>query len=280
MKYLQKLTAAVQSSGSLLSVGLDPDYDRIPAAIRESYPNKTDAIVAFCSQVIEATTEFCCSYKPNVAFFEAYGPAGWDAFERVIDRIPDGKILIADAKRGDIGNTAEQYKKAFFDYYGVDAITLNPLMGLETLTPFLNDESKAVYVLAMTSNIGSSDFLGRRFEGRMSQGEYIAEEMKKKQELSAAHIGMVTGATYTEAVAPVIAAYSKASLLIPGIGTQGGTVEKLAALLKNHKGIPVINSSRGILYAGGDSENWREKVGEAASKMKNDLKPITENFIS
>lgn len=280
MKYLQKLTAAVQSSESLLSVGLDPDYDRIPAAIRESYPNKTDAIVAFCSQVIEATTEYCCSYKPNVAFFEAYGPAGWDAFERVIDRIPDGKILIADAKRGDIGNTAEQYKKAFFDYYGVDAITLNPLMGLETLTPFLKDESKAVYVLAMTSNVGSSDFLGRRFEGRMSQGEYIAEEMKKKQELSATHIGMVTGATHTEAVAPVIAAYSEASLLIPGIGTQGGTVEKLAELLKNHKGIPVINSSRGILYAGGDSENWREKVGEAASKMKNDLKPITKNYLS
>lgn len=280
MKYLQKLTAAVQSSGSLLCVGLDPDYDRIPAAIRESHPNKTDAIVAFCSQVIEATTEFCCSYKPNVAFFEAYGPAGWDAFERVIDRIPDGKILIADAKRGDIGNTAEQYKKAFFDYYGVDAITLNPLMGLETLTPFLKDESKAVYVLAMTSNVGSADFLGRRFEGRMSQGEYIAEEMKKKQELSATHIGMVTGATHTEAVAPVIAAYSRASLLIPGIGTQGGSVEKLAELLKNHKGIPVINSSRGILYAGGDSEDWREKVGEAASKMKNDLKPITENYLS
>jgi orotidine-5'-phosphate decarboxylase len=280
MKYIQKLTAAVTSSGSVLCVGLDPDYDRIPASIKESYPNKTDAVVAFCSQVIEATTEYCCAYKPNVAFFEAYGPAGWDALERVIDRIPDGKILIADAKRGDIGNTAEQYKKAFFDYYGVDAITLNPLMGMETLTPFLKDDSKAVYVLAMTSNIGSADFLGRRFEGRMSQGEYIAEELKKKQENSASHIGMVTGATYTDNVAPVIAAYGEASLLIPGIGTQGGSVEKLTALLKNHKGIPLVNSSRGILYAGGDSENWREKVGEAASALKNHLKPITENYLS
>jgi orotidine-5'-phosphate decarboxylase len=280
MNFNEKLERAVETSRSLLCVGLDPDPSMIPGQLKREINNEVKLVVDFCIRVIEATKTAACAYKANTAFFEAMGSNGWEALEQIIDAIPSGKVVIADAKRGDIGNTAARYNEAFLNRLGADAVTLNPLMGLETLDPFLSSEEKAVFVLVMTSNRGAADFLQRRFEGRMSLGEYIAEELNKKQSQSQARIGMVVGATQAGWMEPVLKANPEAHLLIPGVGKQGGSVDEMAAVLRYHKGLPIFNSSRSIIYAGGDDDEWELKVGEAASALKQSLEPITKRYVS
>lgn len=279
MTFTTKLKRAISDSNSVLCVGLDPVPNLIPKSLASKFSNPADLIFEFCSRIIKATSDSAFGYKPNTGFFEALGSEGWSVLEKVINEIPENKIVIADAKRGDIGNTAAQYKKAFFDELDVDAVTLNALMGMDTLDPFMDDEEKAMFVLTMTSNRGSADFLQRRFEGRMSLGEYIAEELEKKQDKSETHIGMVVGATQIESIGPVIRANPEAHLLIPGIGKQGGSVRELQNVLQGHNGIPVINSSRSIIYAGSDQKNWEEAVSEKASTMKESLKILTERYV-
>lgn len=279
MTFTKKLKRAISDSNSVLCVGLDPVPDRIPQSLASEFSNPSDLVFEFCSRIIDATSESACAYKPNTGFFEALGSEGWAVLEQVINQIPDDKIIIADAKRGDIGNTSAQYKKAFFDVLDADAITFNALMGMDTLDPFLDEEEKAVFVLAMTSNRGSADFLQRRFEGRMSLGEYIAEELEKKQDKSETHLGMVVGATQIESIGPVIRANPEAHLLIPGIGKQGGSVRELQNVLEGHEGIPVINSSRSIIYAGSDQKDWEKAVSQKASSMKNSLNILTERYV-
>jgi len=271
MNFTQKLNQAVQSSGSHLCIGLDPRPELIPEPFKKHFSSETDLVLNFCRQVIEATKPYCCAYKPNTAFFEAFGSKGWRILEDLVDSIPPGKIIIADAKRGDIGSTAEQYKKAFFNYLNVDAITLNPLMGFETLNPYLNESTKGIFVLAVTSNPGAADFLLRRFEGRISMASYLVEHLAKMELQSKTHIGLVTGATHTDTLEHITGKYPEASLLIPGIGSQGGSVEKLSLALKYHRGIPVVSSSRSILYAGKNDENWLEKIAEKAAQTQKDL---------
>lgn len=279
MNFTDKLSKAIASAESTLCVGLDPVPENLPKSIKEAFEGEEKQILEFCRRVIEATKQHVCAFKPNTAFFEALGSTGWAVLEEVADMVPSNRVLIMDAKRGDIGNTAARYKHAFFDRMHADAITLNPLMGMETLDPFLEDPQKAVFVLAMTSNRGAADLLQRRFEGRMSLGEYIAEELAKKMSKSSSHLGLVTGATQTEWIAPVIEAFPEAHLLIPGIGKQGGDIQELSEVLKNHKGLPVINSSRSIIYAGGDSEEWMELVAEKAQAMKSSLQVITQRYV-
>lgn len=279
MTFTKKLKRSISDSNSVLCVGLDPVPDLIPKELTTKFSDHSDLVFEFCSRIIHATKDSACAYKPNTGFFEALGSDGWSVLEQVIKQIPDDKIIIADAKRGDIGNTAAQYKKAFFDELNADAVTLNALMGMDTLEPFMGEEEKAVFVLVMTSNRGSADFLQRRFEGRMSLGEYMAEELEKKQDKSETHLGMVVGATQIESIGPVINANPKAHLLIPGIGKQGGSVSELQKVLVNHDGIPVINSSRSIIYAGSDQKDWEKAVSEKASRMKESLKILTERYV-
>jgi len=280
MNFIEKLKLAVESSRSLLCVGLDPDPSMIPSPLKSEINDEGKLIKEFCFRIIEATKISACAYKLNMAFFEALGSKGWEALEQIVDTIPPGKIIIADAKRGDIGNTAVRYSEALLNRLGADAVTLNPLMGLDTLNPFLKNEEKAAFVLVMTSNRGAADFLQRRFEGRMSLGEYIAEELSKKQSQSRAHIGMVVGATQAGWMEPVLKAHPEAHLLIPGVGKQGGSIEEMAAVLHNHKGVPMFNSSRSIIYAGEDHDEWELKVGEAAAALKLSLEPITNRYVS
>lgn len=279
MEYTDKLKRAVQSTNSILCVGLDPVKENIPEPLKNRYHDDAELIFEFCRRVVESTKLDACAYKPNIAFFEALGAPGWEAFERLLDVIPSNRIVIADAKRGDIGHTASMYKKTYFDRYQVDAVTLNPLMGLDTLDPFLNEESKGVYILTMTSNPGAADYLQRRFQGRMSLGEYIAGGLSKIQASCKTGIGMVVGATQIESIAPVIETFAGANLLIPGIGAQGGSVEQLDNVLRHHRGVPVVSSSRSILYAGGDEENWPELVAQKAAELKNELKKITSRYV-
>ncbi len=279
MNFTEKLKQAISSSQSTLCVGLDPSPDLMPKPLRKQFSDEKKLVLEFCRRVIESTKIHACAFKPNTAFFEALGSDGWAMLEEVADMIPSNRILIADAKRGDIGNTAEKYKEAFFNRLGADAITLNPLMGMDTLDPFLDNEEKAIYVLAMTSNSGAGDFLQRRFEGRMSLGEYIAEELSKRMGKSSTHLGMVIGATQTDTLQPVIRAFPQAHLLIPGVGAQGGSIEEISVSIHSHIGIPVINSSRAVIYAGGDNEDWEQNVSQKAIEMKERLFEITRNYV-
>lgn len=279
MTFTEKLQRAITSSNSLLSIGLDPDPIKIPKPLKNQFPETEELVYEFCRRVIESTKICAGIYKINLGFFEALGSAGWTIVEQLLEEIPHGKVTIADAKRGDIGTTAEKYREAFFGHLQVDALTLNPLMGLDTIDPFMNDEERAVFILTLTSNRGSADFLQQRFLGRMSLAEYIAEELNKKQALSKTHLGMVVGATQPRASEPVLMAHPDAHLLIPGVGTQGGDVVQLNDTLKNHLGIPIIHSSRAIIYAGADDENWEERITNKAIEMQQSIQPITDRYV-
>lgn len=279
MTFTQKLHSAVTSSKSTLCVGLDPNLSLLPKSVKTQFSEPEEQVINFCKTVIDYTQEFCAAYKPNLAFFEALGASGLEVFHEVIAHVPKDRIVISDAKRGDINTTAEHYKKSFFDQFHVDAITLNPLMGFETLDAFTKDESKGIYVLALTSNPGAKDFLKKPFEGFEIMAQYIASELSKRSKHSKAHLGMVIGATQADLSKSVTDLHKKASLLIPGIGAQGGSVDELAKALSDHEGIPLINSSRGIIYAGSDHENWFDHVAHQAKQTKEKLNIITEKYV-
>lgn len=279
MTFSDKLTAAVKASGSTLCVGLDPNLSKLPTAITQQYASADEQVLQFCKAVIENTAEHCAAFKPNLAFFEALGVRGLEVFEEVISFIPSDKIIVADAKRGDISTTAEHYQKAFYGQFNVDAITLNPLMGFETLDAFTQDDTKGIYVLTLTSNPGASDFLKKPFEGFEMMGQFIASELAKRSQKAKAHLGMVIGATQAEMSKSVTDLHLNGCLLIPGVGAQGGSVEELAKALADHAGIPLINSSRSIIYAGSNEENWVEHVAQKALETKESLKIITQRYV-
>ena len=278
MTFEQKLRQSVSESRSVLCVGLDPLIKRIPVAVKKNLESSDEIVLQFLKDVVDATKQYCCAYKPNLAFFEALGVYGLDVFKRIVDYIPNNKIIIADAKRGDIGHTAESYKKAYFDNFNVDAITLSPFMGFETLESFLDDDSKAIYVLTLTSNEGAKDFLLKPFEGHDRMSDYIAKHLETLNTKFPGHAGMVIGATKTDILTEVIQKHTQASLLIPGIGAQGGSVDDLANALSSHQGIPIINSSRSIIYAG-EGKDWKMDVEKAAVTLQSKLKTITGKYV-
>lgn len=279
MTFREKLKTAIQTSNSTLCVGLDPNLDQLPDDPKWVSDSSNRKVELFLKTVIDVTSDSCAAYKPNLGFFEALGPDGWDTFEKILDYIPSDKIIIADAKRGDISSTAEHYAKAFFEQFDLDAITLNPLMGFETLDPFLIHASKAVYVLTLTSNPGAKDILLQKLSGEQTISSFISEQLSKKQAFSDTSIGMVVGATKAQDLGPVITPFREAPLLIPGIGKQGGSITELKDALDQHQGPPLINSSRSIIYAGSDSVNWERDVAKAAENLKKRLAPITEKYV-
>lgn len=279
MTFREKLKTAVQTYHSTLCVGLDPNLDLMPKSIITSEKSNAQKVEYFLKKVIDATTEHCAAYKPNLGFFEALGAEGWDIFEELLDYIPDNKIVIADAKRGDISSTAEHYAKAFFEMFDVDAVTLNPLMGFETLDPFLKNTEKCIYVLTLTSNPGSKDILMQNLSDGTTVSAFISQKLQKKQHDHKTAIGMVVGATKTPSLKPVIRHYKQAPLLIPGIGKQGGSIKELGEVLNEHSGIPLINSSRSIIYAGSQTKRWEQTVAESAINFKKRLSPITDKYV-
>ncbi|MDR9415176.1 MAG: orotidine-5'-phosphate decarboxylase [Gracilimonas sp.] len=279
MTFPEKLKTSVSTARSALCVGLDPNLDLLPQPIKDRFESPEEQVAYFCKLVIDYTSQYCAAFKPNLGFFEALGPDGLSVFEEVINHIPENKIIIADAKRGDISSTADHYKKAFWDKFDLDAITLNPLMGFETLEAFSKDETKGIYVLTLTSNPGASDFLKQPFSGFPMMSQFIADQLAKRSAHSKTHLGMVIGATQAEEAKSVISNHPNAALLIPGIGAQGGSISELAKSLKNHQGIPLINSSRGIIYAGKDEGDWPEHVANAAKSMKLKLNQITSQYV-
>lgn len=262
-------------------MGIDPDLDRILEIPRFRAMEPADAVLDFSLSLIEQTSRFCMGYKPNLAFFEALGSPGWKVLEQVLHAIPQEKIIIADAKRGDIGNTARHYKKAFFDELDVDAVTLNPLMGWDTLAPFLEDESKAVYALTLTSNPGADDLLNQLLSdsaGGKSVAQFIASGLADLQKRSSGHLGMVTGATRPNQIAEVVNQFVGTSLLIPGIGAQGGSVSELSAALVNTQCLPIISVSRGISYASADHD-WEDSVLKAVQSFTSETEPLIKHYV-
>lgn len=280
MTYAEKLQKAMTSSGSCLCVGLDPDLERIPDSIKQQTHGIGPQVVAFLKTVIDRTVDTCAAYKPNLGFFEALGANGLHVFQEILDYIPSDKLVIADVKRGDISSTAAHYAKAYFETFDVDAVTINPLMGFESLQPFLDYAGKGVYVLTLTSNPGASDFLLKPFANYPTMASYIADHLTRLQRDHPTHLGMVIGATKALAMEQVIKNHDRGALLIPGIGAQGGSIEELQIALKNHRGIPLINSSRSILYAGEGEQNWQEAVEKQAKEFQDILTPITRQYVN
>ena len=283
MKFSQKLRESIQRSESLLCVGLDPDPGLIPFIATPSGPTiseEANRVYDFCKSIIEETSKKVAAFKINTAFFEALGAPGWEVLNKLSTVVPKDSILILDAKRGDIGNTSAKYAEALLNQVGCDAVTLNPLMGLETFNPFSGSDEIGIYALALTSNPGASQYLMRTLNDGKTLGETIATDLKTYSEGPdcKASIGMVVGATQPASAQNVLEAYPNAPLLIPGIGAQGGDPTEWASLLATHHGLPLFNSSRGIIYAGNhDPEHWIDHVLKAVDATKQTLSPVFES---
>ena len=232
MRYIEKLSRRVAATGSHLCVGLDPRPDLIAGSVRD-----------FLLRIIGETAEYAACFKPNIAYFEARGSAGLALFEEVRASIPDEIPVLLDAKRSDIGETQKYYAKAFFEMWNVDAVTLNPFLGFDSIEPFLDYPGRGLYLLAVTSNPGAADIeMQRLADGR--QVFELVQDIARRAAGRAADIGYVLG--LTNAASNVLAKMDDLPLLVPGLGAQGGDIRALAA--SGRKAPSLINVSRGILY--------------------------------
>ncbi len=262
-----EITSQIKRKRSFLCVGLDPDLNRFPRHILAA----EDPIFEFNRQIIEATKDLCVAYKPNLAFYEAQGLNGLRALEKTLEVIPAEHFVIADAKRGDIGNTSRMYAEAFFKNYSFDAVTVAPYMGEDSVAPFLSFPGKWVILLALTSNKGSQDF--QFLEN--TEGKKLYEEVLDK----ATHWGnennlmFVIGATHPEQLAGIRKRLPAHFFLIPGVGAQGGSLEEVASVSINEQVGILVNSSRGILYAGNELD-FAERAREAAQNLQQKMELI------
>lgn len=271
---LQEIVAQIKKKKSFLCVGLDTDLSKIPAHLLDL----EDPIFEFNKAIIDATKDFCVAYKPNTAFYECYGPKGWESLKKTMDYIPKDCLTIADAKRGDIGNTSTYYAKTFFEYLNCDAVTVAPYMGEDSVTPFLAFENKWVILLALTSNKGALDF-------QMIQDENKEELYKKVLKKSSVwgtdeNLMYVVGATRAEEIAEVRALVPNHFFLVPGVGAQGGSLQDVVQYGWNDNCGLLVNSSRGIIYAS-NALNFAEKAGEEAKKIQIEMAEIllSKSFI-
>jgi len=253
--FVERLDAAIERAGSLLCVGLDPDgFEDAAAAER------------FCLETMEAALPYACAVKPNLAFFEQLGSAGYAVLERLRGHLPAERLLILDGKRGDIGSTAQAYARALFDVLGADAVTVNPLMGEDAVAPFLQHRGRGVFIVARSSNPGAADLL----EQRLFDGSEVYERIVRLG-LGwdpGGGVGFVVGATSVEAVAAVRAAAPEAPLLLPGVGAQGGSLEDaVRAGVDAHGGRLLVAVSRGIAQA-------PEGPGAAAAALAGRINPV------
>ena len=265
-----ELVAQIQQKKSLLCVGLDTDLARLPKHLL----HEKDPIFAFNRAIIDATKDFCVAYKPNTAFYEAEGTRGWDALQKTIDYIPKTHFTIADAKRGDIGNTSRLYAKAFFDTLGFDAVTVAPYMGVDSVAPFLEHTDKWVILLGLTSNAGSRDFQLQT----QADGGFLYEKVIKTAQNwgNPNNLMFVVGATHPEHFAAIRALAPDYFFLVPGIGAQGGDMQAVVQNGKNQDFGLIINSSREILFAS-EGEDFAEAAARAAAKMQREMAVFFED---
>ncbi|MCH5179369.1 MAG: orotidine-5'-phosphate decarboxylase [Prevotellaceae bacterium] len=252
---------------SFLCVGLDTDLKKIPQHLLA----EADPLFAFNKAIIDATAEYCVAYKPNLAFYECFGLKGWEAFEKTVryikERYPD-QLIIADAKRGDIGNTSAMYARSFFEEMDIDALTVAPYMGEDSVTPFLQYEGKWVILLALTSNKGSHDFQLTAD----AEGERLFEKVLRTSQQWAGDDRMmyVVGATQGELFSDIRKVAPNHFLLVPGVGAQGGSLEEVCRYGMTKDCGLLVNSSRGIIYAD-NTENFATVAAEKARELQQQM---------
>ena len=264
----QELTGQIRQKQSFLCVGLDPDIKKIPThLLREPSP-----IFSFCKAIVDATAPYAVAYKPNLAFFEAEGTQGTEAFEKTVEYIRTNYpeiFIIADAKRGDIGNTSALYARSFFSHYGVDAVTVAPYMGSDSVKPFLGEAGKWVILLALTSNPGSADFQMMQLENGRRLFEQVL--LTSKEWAGADEMMYVVGATRGELIGDVRRLVPEHFLLVPGVGAQGGSLEEVCRYGMMPECGLLVNSSRGIIYASA-GEDFAEAAAVKARQLRDEMK--------
>lgn len=267
------LVAQIKKKKSFLCIGLDVDLDKIPKHLLAS----NDPIFEFNKQIIDATQHLAVAYKPNIAFYEAYGIKGWQALEKTIaylnKKFPE-IFTIADAKRGDIGNTSTRYAKAFFEDLNFDSITVAPYMGQDSVEPFLAFKDRFTILLALTSNIGGLDFQTLQ----TNEGELFIQVLKKAITWqNSQNLMFVVGATRPEAFKKIRSIVPEHFLLVPGIGAQGGNLQEVCkAGLTKDIGL-LVNSSRGIIYAS-KNENFAQMAASKAEEIQSEMEVILSQF--
>jgi len=258
MQFADKLLNTSRKNKSWLCIGLDPDPELMPGI----------DVLQFNKAIIEATSDLVCAYKPNLAFYEALGTEGLAILEKTVKCIPGDIPVIGDAKRGDIGNTARAYARALFSILGLDAATINPYLGYDSIEPFINYQDKGVFILCRTSNKGAADFQNLTTNGLPL---YEAVAQKAKQWNIYGNIGLVVGATYPEELKRVRSICPEMPLLIPGIGAQGGNLASAVGYGVDAQGEKaIINVSRQILYASKE-KNFAQAARNMAEKIRNQI---------
>lgn len=259
------LVDQIKSKQSYLCVGLDTDIEKLPSHL----PKNKEGVIAFNKAIIDATAPYCVSYKINTAFYESQGIAGWEAMEATLSHIPSTHFTIADAKRGDIGNTSAQYAKTFFEVLPFDAITVAPYMGKDSIDPFLAYTNKFTIVLGLTSNTGSANFE----QQKLSTGQFLYESVLEQVSnwSSPEQLMFVVGATKAEDLASIRKIIPHHFLLVPGVGAQGGSLEEVTKFGKNKDIGLLINASRAIIFASSEkdfAEEAQKQAAQYASEMK------------
>lgn len=267
----EQLFEQIQDKRSFLCIGLDTDILKIPAFLKET----SDPVFAFNKEIIDATQDLCVAYKPNLAFYESLGAAGWVSLEKTVSYIREKypeQFIIADAKRGDIGNTSNLYARAFFDRMDFDAVTVAPYMGEDSVKPFMTYLDKWVILLALTSNKGASDF---QYIHDGPSGDFLFEKVLKtgQQWGSPDNMMFVVGATRAEKLEEIREIVPDHFLLVPGVGAQGGSLEEVARYGMNEQCGLLVNSSRAIIYAS-DGEDFARRAREEAMNVQVDMEEL------
>ncbi len=256
----------IRTKKSFLCIGLDTDINKIPQHLL----TEDDPVFAFNKAIIDATARYAVAYKPNTAFYEVYGAKGWISLEKTITYIKEnfpGCFVIADAKRGDIGNTSANYARAFFETLNADAITVAPYMGIDSVEPFLGFEDKWVILLALTSNNGSKDFQYLKSDGMEMYKNVL---LKSKEWADSDKMMYVVGATHPEELGEIRTMMPDSFLLVPGVGAQGGDLQAVARYGLNEQVGLLVNSSRGIIYAS-NGDDFAERAAEEAQKLQKQM---------
>lgn len=268
-----ELIQQIKSKSSFLCVGLDTDISKIPSHLL----SLADPVFEFNKQIIDQTADYAVAYKPNIAFYEAMGPKGWESLHKTLEYIPKDIFTIADAKRGDIGNTSGLYAKAFFDTMDFDSITVAPYMGVDSVKPFLTFEDKWVILLALTSNEGSLDFQMTLSEN----GKPLFQEVLEKSQAwgNPENMMYVVGATRGDKIAEVRQIVPDHFFLVPGVGAQGGSLSEVARYGMNKDCGLLVNSSRGIIYASPE-QDFAKRGGEEAKKLQWEMSNLLNEYMN
>ena len=270
---MEQLIEQIKAKQSLLCVGLDTDITKIPRHLLA----EEDPLFAFNKAIIEATHPFAVAYKPNVAFYEAYGEKGWRSLKKTIDYLNTFHpeiFTIADAKRGDIGNTATMYAKAFFEDMQFDSVTVAPYMGRDSVEPFLAFENKSTILLALTSNEGAFDFQTQEIEGEALYKKVLCTSLNWKNSQQLMYVVGATKAEYLKEIRQIVPNHF---LLVPGVGAQGGSLEEVCRYGLNDQYGLLINSSRGVIYAS-KGEDFATVAAEKAQELQEEMKKLMTNI--